>query len=310
MNDELLTALDELVISLRQIPPLYIADRPDDRRQESDAWMQKMRDRIAEARTPEDVALAKRLIYARLRFGGPASFPSSVGGPASFPSYVRAWRDDPVRAALIGRVACLTATRLFPCPCCGYYTLPKPPAGSHATCPVCWWEDDTVQYTDPHYTGGANKPSLIQARRTFVLIGAKEERFRTYARPPHPDETPQVLAWSEDMPLLPLIIKRFRRAVGLSEMDLLLLYSLWGAWGHAEYPAPTLEELAAQQGFGTTPEQVHARLGNLEQRGLLLRIVRVDSTGSPLPDGYNPQPLIDTCLAQQALEKAVRPPKQ
>jgi hypothetical protein len=300
MNDELLTALDELVISLRQIPPLYSADRPDDRRREGDAWMQKMRDRIAEARTPEDVALANRLIYSRLRFGG----------PASFPSYVRAWSDDPVRAELIRRVACFTATRLFPCPCCGYYTLPKPPPGSFALCPVCWWEDDNVQYNDPCYTGGANKPSLIQARGTYSRLGAVEERLRTYARPPHPEETPRVLAWSEDMSLLPPIIQRCSRAVGLSDTDLLLLYSLWGAWGHAEYPAPTLEELAAQQGFGTTSEEVRARLGNLERCGLLLRVVRVDSTGSPLPDGYNPQPLIDACLAQRAIEKAVRPPKQ
>ncbi len=298
MSDELLAALDELVILMREIPPIYRADPPTDRRREFDGWLQRARGRIAEARTPDDVALTKRLIYARLRFDSPSSsLPSSV------------WKADPIRAEVIRRVERLTASRLFPCPCCGYYTLPEPPPGSFDICPVCWWEDDGVQYSDPHYTGGANKPSIIQARMAYAQIGATEDRLRTYARPPHPEETPRVLAWSDDMPLLPFIIQRCRGAIGISDPELLLLYSLWGAWGHAEYPAPTLEELAAQQGFGTTTDEVRTRLVSLEQRGLLLRIPRVDSTGIPLADGYNSQPLIDACLAQRAIEKAVHPPR-
>jgi hypothetical protein len=299
MNNELLAALDELVILMREIPPLYRADPPTDRRREMDGWLQWARDRIAQARTPADVALVKRLIYARLRLDSPSSsLPSSV------------WKADPARAEVIRRVERLTATRLFPCPCCGYYTLPKPPPGSYAICSVCWREDDNVQYNDPYYAGGANKPSLVQARMTYAQIGVTEDRLRAYARPAHPEETPRVLAWSEDMPLLPFIIQRFRGAIGITDTELLLLYSLWGAWGHAAYPAPTLEEVAAQQGFGTTPEEVRALLANLEQRGLLLRVPRVDSTGIPPTDGYNPQPLLDTCLAQQAIEKAAHPPKQ
>lgn len=36
----------------------------------------------------------------------------------------------------------------FPCPCCGFLTLPAPP-GSDEIGPVCFWQDDTV---DAHGT--------------------------------------------------------------------------------------------------------------------------------------------------------------
>src|SRR5437879_1758944 len=78
----------------------------------------------------------------------------------------------------------------FPCPCCGYLTLSHPANGSFDLCPVCCWEDDPVQLDDPSYRGGANTPSLDEARRNFLAVGAMERRFLQYVRPPRPEEKP------------------------------------------------------------------------------------------------------------------------
>lgn len=76
----------------------------------------------------------------------------------------------------------------YPCPCCDYLTLTQPPSGTFALCPVCWWEDDSVQFRNPDYSGGANSPSLREARETFRRLGVSEARFRDHARPPLPQE--------------------------------------------------------------------------------------------------------------------------
>ncbi|EGN7764477.1 hypothetical protein ISN88_004608, partial [Escherichia coli] len=34
-------------------------------------------------------------------------------------------------------------------------------------CPICGWEDDPVQSADPDFSGGANSPSLNEAKRAF-----------------------------------------------------------------------------------------------------------------------------------------------
>lgn len=71
----------------------------------------------------------------------------------------------------------------YTCPCCGYRTFAAPP-GSYEICPVCFWEDDLVQLRWPTYTGGANKPSLVQAQQAFTAMGAKQERVLRHVRPP------------------------------------------------------------------------------------------------------------------------------
>ena len=76
----------------------------------------------------------------------------------------------------------------FACPCCGYYTLDEEPPGTFAICPVCVWEDDSVQFQDHDYVSGANKVSLTQAQQNFQKFGASEERLLAIARPPQPDE--------------------------------------------------------------------------------------------------------------------------
>lgn len=81
----------------------------------------------------------------------------------------------------------------YPCPCCGHLTFAEPP-GSYEICPVCFWEDDQVQLRWPDYSGGANKPSLIRAQRTFAESGVCELRLLQYVRPATKDE-PLESAW-------------------------------------------------------------------------------------------------------------------
>lgn len=64
------------------------------------------------------------------------------------------------------------------------------PNGSFEICPVCYWESDNVQNTDPAYEGGANQISLLQAKANFVKFGAVHEKFSKYVRDPLPEEIP------------------------------------------------------------------------------------------------------------------------
>ena len=78
----------------------------------------------------------------------------------------------------------------FACPCCEYLTFEEEPPGTFAVCPVCFWEDDDVQFRDPAYVGGANSVSLEQARNNFREFGASEDKFRSRVRAPLPTERP------------------------------------------------------------------------------------------------------------------------
>jgi hypothetical protein len=74
----------------------------------------------------------------------------------------------------------------YPCPCCGHLVFAEPP-GSYDICPICFWEDDPVQLKFPSIWG-ANKQSLIEAQRNFVVLGAVEQRLIQFVRPPSGDE--------------------------------------------------------------------------------------------------------------------------
>ncbi|SFB86358.1 Cysteine-rich CPCC [Flexibacter flexilis DSM 6793] len=76
----------------------------------------------------------------------------------------------------------------YKCLCCGFYTLNNKANNTFQICPVCYWEDDGVQYIEPYYEGGANSISLFQARKNFNSYGAIEERFKKYVRPPLEEE--------------------------------------------------------------------------------------------------------------------------
>lgn len=64
------------------------------------------------------------------------------------------------------------ATRKYTCPCCGYKTLDEEPPGTYDICAICFWEDDPIQFEDPDYEGGANRPSLKTAQKNVQLFGA------------------------------------------------------------------------------------------------------------------------------------------
>ncbi|MEM1415065.1 MAG: CPCC family cysteine-rich protein [Myxococcota bacterium] len=70
------------------------------------------------------------------------------------------------------------------CPCCGCFTLDEQPPGSHLVCPVCYWEDDSVQYADPTLSGGANRVDLTTARRNYLAYGATEGGYVPHVREP------------------------------------------------------------------------------------------------------------------------------
>lgn len=78
----------------------------------------------------------------------------------------------------------------FACPCCGNLTLASEPPGSFELCPVCWWEDDSVQFDDPDRAFGANRVSLREARENYKQFGVCDADGRGHVRPPMADELP------------------------------------------------------------------------------------------------------------------------
>jgi len=79
-------------------------------------------------------------------------------------------------------------TKKFACPCCGYKTFSQKPNGSFDICKVCFWEDDPVQLENPEYEGGANKVSLRQGQKNFLIFGACESEMVKHVRKPLTEE--------------------------------------------------------------------------------------------------------------------------
>jgi hypothetical protein len=75
----------------------------------------------------------------------------------------------------------------YTCPCCGYRTLPEP-AGSYEICPVCFWEDDGLQLAFPNLDGGANRVSLIEGQKNFLMHGVCEPAMKQHVREPAKNE--------------------------------------------------------------------------------------------------------------------------
>lgn len=90
----------------------------------------------------------------------------------------------------------MIAKHKFPCPCCGFLTLEEEPPGTYEICPVCYWEDDLVQFQDPT-AWGANGVTLQEARQNFLRSGVSEERFKSLVRFPLPVEFPDQAKASE-----------------------------------------------------------------------------------------------------------------
>lgn len=79
----------------------------------------------------------------------------------------------------------------YPCPCCHNLTLSEQPPGTYQICPVCFWEDDPVQYYDKEFEGGANRIALIIGMENYRTFGACSEEFRSKVRMPTLDEIPR-----------------------------------------------------------------------------------------------------------------------
>ena len=51
------------------------------------------------------------------------------------------------------------------CPVCGKHEFEE--ENEYEICPICGWEDDLVQRSDPDYRGGANQMSVNEAREAY-----------------------------------------------------------------------------------------------------------------------------------------------
>ena len=78
----------------------------------------------------------------------------------------------------------MTRSEKYTCPCCGYKTLGEETPRSYEICPICFWEDDPVQFDDADYEGGANEVSLRQAQKNFVEFGACDKKVMAHVRKP------------------------------------------------------------------------------------------------------------------------------
>ncbi|MFT5502316.1 MAG: hypothetical protein ACI8XC_000021 [Gammaproteobacteria bacterium] len=68
-----------------------------------------------------------------------------------------------------------------PCPCWGYLTFDEEACGTFEICPVCYWEDESVQNGEADCDGGAGGISLNEALldRGLVIVLPK------YPQPPN-----------------------------------------------------------------------------------------------------------------------------
>jgi uncharacterized Zn finger protein (UPF0148 family) len=54
---------------------------------------------------------------------------------------------------------------MLKCPVCGQYEFAD--EDDNDICPVCHWENDSLQTEDPDFEGGANDMSLNQAKKAY-----------------------------------------------------------------------------------------------------------------------------------------------
>ena len=79
----------------------------------------------------------------------------------------------------------------YPCPCCGYLTLPVPKEEVIAyICPVCYWENDVFCFSDDEASDENHGIDLITARENYKRIGACRESMLSYVRNPLTEEMP------------------------------------------------------------------------------------------------------------------------
>ena len=76
-------------------------------------------------------------------------------------------------------------TTRYPCPACGYLTLPA--RYDWDICPVCFWEDDLLE-TKGDRRSPANHMLLSEAQANFILHGAVTPEMRRHVRTAGPGE--------------------------------------------------------------------------------------------------------------------------
>ena len=74
----------------------------------------------------------------------------------------------------------------YTCPCCGYKTLQS--EHEYDICPICFWEDDDIQFDDVDFAGGANDVSLRQAQKNYSEFSACQKDMIKYVRKPNKDD--------------------------------------------------------------------------------------------------------------------------
>ena len=80
----------------------------------------------------------------------------------------------------------------YPCPSCGYLTLPVPREEAIAfICPVCFWENDVFDPGEDAPSDENHGMTLRQGRENYRKWGAVRPDFLRYVRPPRPEEIPK-----------------------------------------------------------------------------------------------------------------------
>ncbi|SHN94126.1 hypothetical protein BCLUESOX_1652 [bacterium endosymbiont of Bathymodiolus sp. 5 South] len=80
---------------------------------------------------------------------------------------------------------------MYPCQCCGYLTLGENTRDTYEICDVCFWEDDVVQNYDPNFSGGANDPSLNDAKNNYIKYKVADKKNKKFVRNPYSHEIPK-----------------------------------------------------------------------------------------------------------------------
>ncbi|OTG90222.1 CPCC family cysteine-rich protein [Acinetobacter sp. ANC 3832] len=74
----------------------------------------------------------------------------------------------------------------YTCICCEHFTRDEPHSGfDYEICPICFWEDDSVQNASPNSYSGANAVSLNEAKMNYQKFGVSELRFLQSVRKPN-----------------------------------------------------------------------------------------------------------------------------
>lgn len=60
------------------------------------------------------------------------------------------------------------------CPVCNRYTFAY--EDDYDICPICGWENDSIQNMNPDFKGGANPMSLNEAKAEFASTGKRIDK--------------------------------------------------------------------------------------------------------------------------------------